>query len=82
MINEKINIDKYDTNTAIHAMHGHTSTVSYGINCLPYHQLMTQIPDGTGAGAVIWYHTTIDVRNGAQPYYAQELLLVSYNISA
>jgi hypothetical protein len=29
---------------------------------------MTQIPDGMGAGAIIQYHTTIDVWHSAQPY--------------
>ena len=70
MINKKINIDKHDLNTTVHAVYGCTSMVSYGIRPyrLPYHQLITQIPDGTGAGAIIQHRTTIDVWHGAQPY--------------
>jgi len=30
--------------------------------------LITQIPDGMGAGAVIRHHNTVDVWHGAQPY--------------
>jgi hypothetical protein len=68
---KKINIDKPDSNTTIHAMYSCTSMVSYGIR--PYHlsycQLITQIPDGMGAGAIIWHHTTVDVWHGVQPYF-------------
>ena len=66
MINKKINIDKHDSNTTVHAVYGHTSMVSYGIRL--YHQLITQIPDGTGAGAVIQHCTTVDVWHGVQHY--------------
>jgi hypothetical protein len=66
MINKKINIDKHDSNTTVHAVYGCTSMVSYGIR--PYCQLITQIPDGMGAGAVIRHRTTVDVWHGAQPY--------------
>ena len=70
MINKKINIDKQDSNTTVHAVYGCTSTVPYGIRPyrLPYCQLITQTPDSMSAGAV--------KRHGVQPYLPPSSLYI------